>query len=152
MSEILQTKESVKLYEYELPKPILEDELSHHGILGQKWGKKNGPPYPLDSKVSTGKRLRESAGKIISKRKKKKSQPVYKSNEEAIKSRDYEYINKNKSQFSTKEMNELMNRVSTEERMSDFAKKHVKNAKSKAAAKKVLKICLVNFQINTKIN
>lgn len=23
--------------------------LSHHGILGQKWGKKNGPPYPLGS-------------------------------------------------------------------------------------------------------
>lgn len=21
--------------------------ISHHGILGQKWGKKNGPPYPL---------------------------------------------------------------------------------------------------------
>lgn len=21
--------------------------LKHHGILGQKWGKKNGPPYPL---------------------------------------------------------------------------------------------------------
>lgn len=24
-----------------------EDILSHHGIVGQKWGKKNGPPYPL---------------------------------------------------------------------------------------------------------
>lgn len=24
-------------------------ELCHHGILGQRWGRKNGPPYPLDS-------------------------------------------------------------------------------------------------------
>lgn len=24
------------------------ESLSHHGILGQKWGQKNGPPYPLD--------------------------------------------------------------------------------------------------------
>lgn len=23
------------------------NHISHHGILGQKWGKKNGPPYPL---------------------------------------------------------------------------------------------------------
>ena len=24
-------------------------KLKHHGILGQKWGKRNGPPYPLDA-------------------------------------------------------------------------------------------------------
>lgn len=26
-----------------------DDELSHHGIAGQKWGHRNGPPYPLDA-------------------------------------------------------------------------------------------------------
>lgn len=36
---------------------ISSDYLAHHGILGQKWGHKNGPPYPLASsqKSSTEK-------------------------------------------------------------------------------------------------
>ena len=25
-----------------------DDDITHHGILGQKWGRRNGPPYPLD--------------------------------------------------------------------------------------------------------
>ena len=33
------------------------DELYHHGIKGQEHGVRNGPPYPLSRKVSTGKRL-----------------------------------------------------------------------------------------------
>ena len=37
----------------------MNNELYHHGILGQRWGHRNGPPYPLGSSVSTGKRLKK---------------------------------------------------------------------------------------------
>lgn len=30
----------------------MEKELYHHGIEGQKWGKRHGPPYPLDRSES----------------------------------------------------------------------------------------------------
>lgn len=33
--------------------------LKHHGIKGQHWGQKNGPPYPLSDDISTGKSLKE---------------------------------------------------------------------------------------------
>ncbi len=37
-------------------------EIFHHGIEGQKWGVRNGPPYPLD---------RDNAGRIVRERKEK---------------------------------------------------------------------------------
>ena len=54
-------------------------ELYHHGILGQKWGVQNGPPYPLDSSVSTGNKLkkifsRNNNGEIIKNKKEEKQQ------------------------------------------------------------------------------
>lgn len=63
-------------------------ELYHHGILGQKWGVQNGPPYPLDSKISTGERLK----KVFSKKeltedelKKKQEEKQRIANEKAFK-------------------------------------------------------------------
>lgn len=37
--------------------------LMHHGIDGQRWGVRHGPPYPLDRSVSTGKKLKDTGSK-----------------------------------------------------------------------------------------
>lgn len=29
-------------------RPLTPDEIYHHGIKNQKWGVRNGPPYPLE--------------------------------------------------------------------------------------------------------
>ena len=33
------------------------DELMHHGIKGQRWGKRNGPPYPLEASYKDPKSM-----------------------------------------------------------------------------------------------
>lgn len=48
--------------------------LAHHGINDQKWGVKNGPPYPLDRSVSDGHKLIKSNGSPQSKKKYKTSE------------------------------------------------------------------------------
>lgn len=151
MSEILQTEESVKLYEYNYLKPDLDDCLEHHGILGMHWGKKNGPPYPLDSKVSTGKRLKSTSGRISRKRKKalkkarkiraanarrkikeqKKLEATQKSKEEIMKTKDIKAMSKNLDQFSNQEINDMLNRLDTERRLKEKVLQIEKANKSK---------------------
>lgn len=46
--------------------------LAHFGIRGQKWGKKNGPPYPLENAARSQKE-RESNPESESSKEKKKS-------------------------------------------------------------------------------
>lgn len=54
--------EDERFYTYEGYKPELcEESLEHHGILNQKWGVKNGPPYPLSRSISTGSSLKKGA-------------------------------------------------------------------------------------------
>ena len=42
--------------------PYVREELMlyHHGVLGQRWGKKNGPPYPLS--ISRASAAEKKAG------------------------------------------------------------------------------------------
>ena len=53
--------------------------LAHHGILGMKWGRKNGPPYPLGAsdhsateKKAGWRKSLNGKGKIETKRSKNK--------------------------------------------------------------------------------
>ena len=46
------------------PKELVDDYLAHHGIQGQKWGVRHGPPYPLDREVSSRVKRGEDATRV----------------------------------------------------------------------------------------
>lgn len=55
----------------ELDNPVDSDILAHHGVKGQKWGVKNGPPYPIQENrkvakvLNSGDQLKNAVGKDI---------------------------------------------------------------------------------------
>lgn len=101
---------------------ISSDEIYHHGILGQRYGKRNGPPYPLDSgshsseekKHGWKQSLKAKDTKARHKELAKKYKPVRKENED--KSAEKESVKKEKkplfkkSHVSRKETKALLKR------------------------------------------
>ena len=47
-------KPPLSVYLRHFSKPSLEEYLAHHGIKGQKWDERRGPPYPLTAAQKDG--------------------------------------------------------------------------------------------------
>ena len=46
-----------------MSRTVIDEYLMHHGILGQKWGKRNGPPYPLNPANRSSDEKRQNGSK-----------------------------------------------------------------------------------------
>lgn len=148
MSEVLLSEGSAKLYEYNQYKPELEDEvIKHFGILGMRWGQRNGPPYPLGSDKSTGRRLKTSAGggsgSVSRKRRKalKKARKTRAKNlkiktqekqtkEDIIKNKDISSMLKNVDKFTSQEITDMLNRLNVEQRLREEVSKQERSKKT----------------------
>lgn len=115
------------------------DYLSHHGILGQKWGKKNGPPYPLGqgdhstSQVKAAKAAGISVGSSSDKgsidnvETKKDTESRVETPEErkankdkAVKSGDLKQIRKYRDDMTNNELKDAMDRIGLNKKLSDI--------------------------------
>lgn len=59
------TRKTVEDILWEIRGRLGYNTLAHHGIKGQKWGVRNGPPYPLDKSSGSGKIKKEQESKTL---------------------------------------------------------------------------------------
>lgn len=108
--------------------------LAHHGIDGQKWGVKHGPPYPLRSAVSTGKTLKKKVASAVAAHKEKRTQKKAEAKASAERKKEAERqkvlasgdasdILKRRGEFSNEELAKAIDRLGKEEILKQYQKK-----------------------------
>lgn len=118
------------------------DELYHHGILGQSWGHRNGPPYPLDSSdysKAEKRAARKAAHKEKSEARKAKKQQKHEiaaqkkavkeeaKRQKILKTGSLKEVRKLKGNISNAEYTEVFKRLENEQKLDDFDKEQKKN-------------------------
>lgn len=108
----------------------INDYLEHHGILGQSWGHRNGPPYPLSSgkhsasekKAGWRKSLKKKIGAIKAKRTKAKNKKDAEKRERLKKehSKDPNTMYKYRDEFTDEELRAAIARFGIERSLREL--------------------------------
>lgn len=144
-------------------------DIQHHGILGQRKGVRNGPPYPLNpgrhsaSEERAGWRKSLGGGRLFRKKKKKSKsvneQPKKELTKEEYESQKQEALKKGKASeilkykgdLTNQQMQDAVNRIRLETQLAEYSSKETASAWNKID-KTMNKVNTVNNWANIGLN
>lgn len=136
-----------------LPNATASYELYHHGVEGQSWGKRHGPPYPLDPNPSKqAARKRNSKGfiqKVKEKRQQKKAEKEASkqlSKEDVLKSGSAKVIEKEAKNLTNEELRYALTRAQLMKSVKNLKKDNNVLRKGREALHSV---AMLSFDLNT---
>lgn len=102
--------------------------LAHHGILGMKWGRKNGPPYPLKDGDHSASEKKADWKKSLDSDSDAESEPDTKPTNHP--DHDSAHTQKNVNEMSDAELRQRIGRLNMEQQLEKLTPKEVNKAKA----------------------